>query len=233
MPATSPVRATPGRPYDDRISPFAIAGGAALLAIALAIADAAPTAKAAPSDRGARPRPAASEPLPAAYSQIGPFCNVVIGPDDARSSQNCFPSGYDCPLAFERPIGYGMMKVRLTNRGADAAIVRSWWHVVVRCAAMDVGPYVTRLAPGETKVVSHAEPAFSYNDKVRFYRWTAEGGSIGASYAGGGCASADDRGLPGRFRAHPRAECDMGFAGSATWSPWIYLPAVLRDAPSR
>lgn len=217
MPTCTLVRTSRRRPI--------IVCAAALAALALAAATT-PTVRAEPARDGAT-RPAASEPLPASYRQIGPFCNVVIGPDNSRSSDNCFLSGYVCPLAWAMPIGYGMMKVRLVNDGTDAAVVRSWWHVVVRCEPMDVGPYVTWLAPGETKVVSHFEPAFSFNDKVRFYRWTAQGGHVFASYAGGGCAPADDRGMPERFVPHPRSECDMGFARSATWSPRIFLPLAL------
>lgn len=219
----TPVRASRLRPN--------VVGAAALAGLALAVA-ATPAVRVEPALDEAI-RPAASEPLPASFRQIGPFCNVVIGPDNSRSSDNCFLSGYVCPLAWAMPIGYGMMKVRLVNDGTDAAVVRSWWHVIVRCEPMDVGPYVTWLAPGETKVVAHFEPAFSFNDKVRFYRWTAQGGHVFAAYAGGGCAPADDRGMPERFVPHPRSECDMGFARSATWSPGIFLPLALSEAALR
>lgn len=216
-------RTLPARPIIERI--------AALQAIAIALLAGAAAAGRHQVDRA---RPAQATPLPSVFAEIGPFCNVVNSPDGITTTGNCFDSGYQCPLAFEMPIGYGMMKIRLTNAGQSVAVVSAWWHVIVRCLPSDVGPYVTRLMPGETKVVWHAEPAYTFNDKVRFFRWTTDSPRVSARFAGAGCAPADDRGQPGRFRPHPRrADCDLGFARSATWSPWIYLPVAYDAAPGR
>lgn len=209
---TSPHRASPGsiRPSRRRGVAAVVAATALLVAHRLT-----PPAAAAP-----------------AHNSIGPACNVVNDPDGHLSIGNCFDSLYGCPLAFERPLGYSMLKIRLTNHGPTAARVRTWWHVVVQCEPYDVGPYDVVLPPGASDVVWHAEAVYTFNDKVRFFRWTTDSPRVTANFAGSGCAPADARGLPGRFRRHPRTECRGNFDQSATWRPAIYMPVIWQGGSS-